>query len=166
MWTDLRSDIERARKELGIRNEDFKPVSLSDWKGVQDKIESTFVDRKHLKTGYNWYWSDFKLESHSIRFDSNPYQKLDKIVAKDEAYWFFVNETVHEKTKFWFYEGTIQAIQEIIGETVGLDEYYIASKKYDWLLCVNHHDTLIGTGKKMVERLKELESEIHKPLNF
>lgn len=157
MWTNLRTDIERVRKEMNLHLEDFKPLPLSDWKEIQDKIEMVFVDRKHHKTKYTWYWGNYKLDSFGIPFERDPYQQLDKLISKNELVWFFVNETVKEMTKFWFYEGHIQAIQGIIGETIGLDEYYIASKKYDWMLCVNHHDILIGTGKPMTEKLRKFE---------
>lgn len=51
--------------------------------------------------------------------------------------WFFVKET-RQDPKFWIYEGTIKAIQKVIEETVAF-EYYIASKKFRWVLCENHH---------------------------
>ncbi|WP_425556402.1 DUF6756 family protein [Hymenobacter saemangeumensis] len=36
-------------------------------------------------------------------------------------------------------------------------EYYLVSKKYEWLLGVNHHDVLFGVGELMVQRIKVLE---------
>jgi hypothetical protein len=32
----------------------------------------------------------------------------------------------------------------------------LASKKYEWLICINHHDNLIATGKVMAEKLRNL----------
>jgi hypothetical protein len=39
-------------------------------------------------------------------------------------------------------------------------EYYIVSKKFEWLLCENHHDILIAVGQPMVEKMERLLSHI------
>ncbi|MBP7283704.1 MAG: hypothetical protein KBA66_19105 [Leptospiraceae bacterium] len=67
---------------------------------------------------------------------------------------------MHETPKFWFYKGKLTAIQKIIEESYRIGEYYFASEKMNWLLCVNHHDYLIGTGEIMVEKIRQLEKEI------
>jgi hypothetical protein len=157
MWSNLRIDIERVRRELHISLKDFKPVSFTDWKSMQQKVEEKFVYKSHYKTKHTWYWKNFKHGSLGIPFDSNPYEELNKIIDENELVLFFANEIINEQSKFWFYEGRIKAIQSVISETIGFDEYYIGSKKYNWLVCVNHHDILIGTGKPIIDKLKELE---------
>ena len=57
-----------------------------------------------------------------------------------------------------FYEGYIKDIVSVLGETTQTDEVYVASKKYEWLICVNHHDYIIATGRNMVEKLVMLEN--------
>jgi hypothetical protein len=37
-----------------------------------------------------------------------------------------------------------------------------ASKKYESLICINHHGYIIATGKDMPERLRRLEMAINK----
>jgi hypothetical protein len=39
----------------------------------------------------------------------------------------------------------VKAIQRILLEC-SPNEYYLINKKYEWLLSVNHHDSLTGTG--------------------
>jgi hypothetical protein len=34
------------------------------------------------------------------------------------------------------------------------DEYYLINKKYEWLLSVNYHDSLTGTGEFIISQLK------------
>jgi hypothetical protein len=58
------------------------------------------------------------------------------LIDETETVWYFVNETIREGEKFWFYEGKIKTIQKVI-EVSGFDELYIASKKYEWLICIN-----------------------------
>jgi hypothetical protein len=51
----------------------------------------------------------------------------------------------------------VKAIQTIINEACYIDELYLVSKKYDWLICINHHDILIATGQTVPDKLRELE---------
>ena len=50
----------------------------------------------------------------------------------------------------------VKAIRKVILESCYIDELYLASKKYDWLICINHHDVLIATGKIIAEKLRNL----------
>jgi hypothetical protein len=54
------------------------------------------------------------------------------------------------------YQGRVKAIRKVILESRYIDELYLASKKYDWLICINHHDAMIATGKIMAEKLRSL----------
>jgi hypothetical protein len=60
------------------------------------------------------------------------------------------------KTNSGFNQGRVKAIRKVILESCYIDELYLVSKKYDWLICINHHDSLIATGKAMAEKLKNL----------
>lgn len=108
------------------------------------------------KDTLSWYWEHFKLESYSIQFETDPYPLLHKFIDTKEKVWFIVNETINERIKFWFYEGTVKAIQEII-PNISRDEYYLVSKKYNWLLCLNHHFNLIGTDDDLPGKIKNYE---------
>ncbi|WP_205301049.1 DUF6756 family protein [Paenibacillus aceris] len=45
---------------------------------------------------------------------------------------------------------------KVIPELVHLREYYIISKKYEWLLCVNHHDIVFGSGAELVDIMEKI----------
>lgn len=62
---------------------------------------------------------------------------------------------MQESTKYWFYEGRIKAVKIVVMEAAGIDEFYIESKRYDWLLCFDHHDIVTGTGEYIEERLRK-----------
>lgn len=50
--------------------------------------------------------------------------------------------------KMWLYEGeTAFILNELISNLSRLGEYYLISKKWDWILCENHHETICGSGR-------------------
>ena len=57
---------------------------------------------------------------------------------------------------FWLYEGKINAIVSVLKECHFL-EYYVVSKRMEWIICENHHNILIGCGEKIIQKL-ELEN--------
>ena len=155
-WTRLRSEIERVRKAFQISFDDFRELKINEWKSIEDKIEENFLSEKLPNS--NWIWNNLKVESISINCKTNPFDKLDLLLDKKEKVYFFVNETVSEQTKYWYYEGRIESIMQILEEVEGFDEFYLCSKKYDWLLCVNHHDVLIGT-RGLISKIRANESK-------
>lgn len=107
-----------------------------------------------------WLWIDFKLDTFSLsNLEQRPELYLDRLVDETETVWYVVTETINGRDKFWFYEGKIKYIQTIIDET-WFDELYIVSKKYEWLICINHHDILIATGNIMPDKLRKIGSTI------
>ena len=155
-WTPLRQEIEAIRKGLKVTEENFAPVGLDDWATIEEKLYQSFCVINHYKSRPLWLWTAFKQDTCSVMFNENPFINLDKLIDESESIWFFVNETVNEKDKFWFYSGHIKAIQKIIAECSEIDEMYFASKKYEWLICINHHNCMFATGIKMPDKLKML----------
>lgn len=85
--------------------------------------------------------------------EEEPHTLLTSLVDPEETVWLMLDETVNFEDKCWFYQGTPHAICSILAECCYLDEVYLISKKYTWLLCVNHHDVVYGIGSPMQERL-------------
>lgn len=163
-WPFLRADIERSRKELKINDGEFRELNINEWNVVQANIEKHFLYQRPSNVGRSWLWNDLKTETFGIVCENDPYDKLDLLINGNEIVYFLVNETINELTKYWYYQGKIGSIISIIGESMGLDEYYLISKKYDWFLCTNHHDVLIGTGT-ITSLMKENEEKIKKTDN-
>lgn len=161
MWTDLRKEIEKIRKDFGLTYNQFQPLGLNDWEEIEEKVYQTFCKLTSYKSRPVWLWNYFKLDTVSISTEQKPYLYLGKLIDNSEPFWFFVNETVNEADKFWFYQGQVKAIQTIIAEACYIDELYLVSKKYDWLLCINHHDIIIATGQTMPDKLRQLEVSIN-----
>jgi len=157
-WTDLRSEISKTIADKGLLETDFRPLSIHEnWKQIEEQIYQTFCTLKHPTQRPVWLWTDLKLDTFSLSIlHDRPELYLDKLVDKTETVWYIVNETINEGQKFWFYEGKIKSIQTIIDET-WFDELYVVSKKYEWLICINHHYLLIATGNIMPDKLRKIE---------
>lgn len=153
MWSDLRKDIEGIRRELQIPEADFSPLPhTTDWHRLEENIYSTFCQIEG-KNRTSWLWEKFKSECYILQTKQLPDNILDQLVPSGETVWFMLTD----RDRLLFYQGRVKAIQKILPETSYLDEYYLINKKYEWLLSVNHHDVLTGTGEFIVEQLKSLE---------
>lgn len=158
MWTELRKEIENLRNSFGLSDSEFQNLGLNEWKSIEQKIYESFCKLTHYKSRPVWLWEHFKLKTCSTSTIEKPYLFLDKLIDSKETIYFFVNETVNEYDKFWFYQGKINAIQKIIANASYIDECYLTSTKYEWLICINHHDTLFITGKNINDKLFVLEN--------
>lgn len=158
MWTNLRQEIEKTRTKFHIYDQ-LIPVGLNEWKDIEDKLYDTFSTNTSHTSRPTWIWERLKVDSFEIRTDGRPYQLLNRLIDDKADLFLFLNESVNERDKLWIYEGTIRPIQRVLEETVGIDEVIIIDKKYNWILCVNHHDSIIVGGRLMVDKLKRLQAE-------
>lgn len=156
MWTGLRKEIAGICKDFALTDDEFRPLGLGEWEGVEEKIHQAFCKVTHHRSRMTWLWEHFKHDTFAVTTTRSPYLYLDRLVPAGETIWFFVNETINESEKFWLYQGQVGAIQTVIGEACLLDEIYLASKHYTWILCINHHDVLIASGEAMPGRLRAL----------
>jgi len=159
MWTPLRQEIERIRKDFEL-TEKLKPVGLTEWKEVIDKASEKFYKRKTHKYLTGSAGDFLKVESAGFQPDKQPYLLLDKLIDETNDVFLLLNETVNEREKLWVYESTVVPIQTTLAESVWFDEVTIVDKKFNWILCINHHDIIVAGGEEMVEKLKQLKSRL------
>ena len=147
----LLSEIDAARQLLQISSADFRPLPFTtDWHKLEERIYQRFC-RIDGKSRSNWLWASFKHETHSLQLTVPAHTILHHLVTSDEVVWLMA----YDGSRFYFYEGLVAAIKRIIPElTYVMDEYYLISKKLDWLFCENHHDVLIGTGSFAIQQLR------------
>jgi hypothetical protein len=154
-WEDLRAEIEKIIRENNIVPPDFKTLDIhDDWDKIEEKIYHTFCQPDHSKIRPIWLWEYFKLDASHLAVKP-PFAILEQLIDPSEEVWFFVNG---DRDKFWFYQGKVKAIRKVILESCYIDELYLASKKYDWLICINHHDNLVATGEILAEKLRNLSA--------
>ncbi len=159
-WEDLRADIENIIRGRQINARDFRPLGIhEDWQAIEENIYKHFCRLDHPKFRPVWLWEYFKRDQFTV-VTEQPHTLLPKLLDPDETVWFFVNG---DKDKLWFYEGKSDTIITIVEESCYIDELYLASKKYEWLICINHHDNLIATGDTMPDKLKRLGTSTERP---
>ncbi|MDR2638273.1 MAG: hypothetical protein LBC09_00370 [Helicobacteraceae bacterium] len=145
----IRDEIARAVKALKIDESAFGEVK-SQWDDIVDKTVKRFVAAKDYKeANMRWAWTRFNQPYASAVFaDDRAYKRLPEIIEDDRA-WFFAEESFD---KFWIYEVKPSLIPLVLDETPYF-EYYVVSKKYDWLLCENHHGRLFAVGERVIAKL-------------
>lgn len=154
-WTDSRIEVKSVIESLGIESHRFKEVDIHSWKDIENNIWSTFSNRLESC----WIWESLIVPGYSVPYNNSTNKVLEKLVDRNEKVWLLINETVREKSKFWIYEGYIDEVQRVIEESYRANELIVASKKYAWILTLNHHDIITGTGE-MIDKLKVIEKEI------
>ena len=151
MRIELQNEIDNARQQLSISDANFKSLpSTTNWHRLKEQIYRRFCKISN-KSRSIWLWDNFKHGYQGIDLNVHLHSILHQLIPNDEMIWFMASDG----TNLLFYEGKVKAIQAIIGETsYELDEYYLISKKDEWLFCANHHDILIGTGELAIRKIK------------
>jgi hypothetical protein len=155
MRNDLLNEIDETRQRLHISDADFRPLPFTtDWHKLEERIYHSFC-RIEGKARPIWLWERFKYGYQSLNLNVFTPDILNRLVPADELVLFMATDGSY----FFFYEGKIEAIQKVLGERCYLDEYYIISKKLDWLFCENHHRILIGTGSFAIQQLRSFSRQ-------
>lgn len=153
---DFRADIEVAVKVLSLSASDFRVLRFYEYENILKEIVAKFTTLGTKGINANWLWDSFKEPKFCIQLEYVP-AILKQLISSEETVWFIAEDwpSTKQHGKFWLYEGKIAAIVDVLGEMYGC-EYYLVSKKFEWLLCENHHDILMAVGQPMVEKLKLL----------
>jgi hypothetical protein len=153
MWTDLRQEIERARQALHLPAQAFASLPYTtNWSLLEETIYHTFCTLPHHTARPRWLWEAFRPGAYGLYREEDYLDTLLALIEEEEVVWLMVND---DRDKFWFYQGKRAAIQAVLNECYYLDEIYLLSKKYKWLLCLNHHNVIYGVGQPMSEKLKQ-----------
>jgi hypothetical protein len=123
----------------------FQPI-LERIIATRTKLDKTAIDAL-------WWWEALQ-EPVASREAEDPLVFLKEIVDRDEDIWFVVEANSRSKKlgNFWLYESRIDPVCAVLAECPAF-EYYILSRRMDWLLCENHHNLLIGSGEVIVRKL-------------
>lgn len=142
---EVKDEILKAIKTLGLKDKEIKLV--------ENEAEKIFFDclDNFVKSGdRRWWWEDFKQDSFDFINYEKPFEHLDGILPDlNENVWFMVEDD--QEDYFPIYDCNPSSIKHIIGECFRF-EYYIIDKNKEWLICENHHNRLIGIGKKLKQK--------------
>lgn len=135
-----------SARDFKVPDDKFDVIGIHDWPDIFKKIEAKFIVKENTNTRFNWWWDNLKSDRFSLEFpNDDAWTYLDQLIDKSEKVWFIACDSSRDPSKYWLFEGFIEPIQQILGR-LNAFEYYLVSKKYDWLLAENHHGYLIGLG--------------------
>ena len=148
----VKDEIKEATQTLGLSEEQFAPVPENESMKLYQRLRNRFCS---FPDAY-WWWESFKAEHSSLHFENGKgFLKLTEICPDPaESVWFVAESST--LPSFPVYEGTVEAIQRVIGECHAF-EYYLVNKECSWLVCENHHDVVFAVGSPVKERLEQLE---------
>jgi hypothetical protein len=151
----LEAETREAAERLGLPRSRFRILPEDEASKVWQGVEARFVGEPRS----GWWWSWFQPEPASARYTgeaSYGYHYITEVVPPDSAaLWLIAGDCLDRS--FVVCEGSIEDIRDVIGECFGF-EYYVVPKDLDWLLCENHHDTLIAVGDAVRDRLIDMAS--------
>lgn len=167
-----RTEILKYCEEQHIAENQFRPLSINKWRDVYEKVVENFRDRSEsYRQGLHWLNTNgaFQKDKQVVyAFDSREasdwVKRLPSLIdgADEMAYLL-----IEEGDKFWIFEGNLECIARILYEGFYLDDYYIADRKYRWMITCNHHMVIlfVGEGFRMeeVKKLRRLP-ESKKPM--
>lgn len=152
----MRKEVERVIKEQGLARSRAFEVSKMSYAGILKKIQDTFVYH-----GGDMHWSNMGYLKPQLCCKYIPihgqrlwYHALPQILpAPEEPVYTLFEDTQNYQAKYWLYEMYLPELITILDEVNGLDDFYIVSKKYDWLLSENHEDIVacIGAALNLAE---------------
>lgn len=117
------------------------------------RIENTFVDKsKTWRTGIHWanmgnYKSNIPYISKTIE-NWDWVNNLPQIIPEpNQSVYVLFEDTKGYEPKYWLYECYLDALIMVLNESVLWGDFYIISKKFKWLISLNHHDVVSCVGE-------------------
>jgi hypothetical protein len=152
---DIRDQIAALIKTLGL-DEQIALVRPYEYLAILERIiaERTLLNKNAVSA--LWWWESLRAPvAYAPSEAAEIADTLRMLAAPGAAVWFVVEADRKEHGNFWLYEGSIEAVCALLPE-MPMCEFYVVSRKMDWLICENHHDMLIVNGDTMVEKAKRL----------
>ena len=150
-----RSEIEQTIKNLKIDRANFFEVSKQSYQQIISQIENAFVDKsKHWNKGIHWanmgfYRPELKCVNEVMK-DWSWIKKLPHIIpAPNNPVYVLFEDTKAYEPKYWLYEANLCELILVLNESHLWGDFYIVSKKYDWLISFNHHDIISYVGENL-----------------
>lgn len=164
MWTDIRQEIERTRRELALTPEQFRPVGANDWSGIQRRMEEAFREPVPPAKRRPLLWTQLRsgLARTLLSYldgDETTLPKLRAVWQAAEPVFFFGRESVQNGKIWWYQTDTVTAgylLEHLWLRNGRLEEYGFTDRKYRWALFVTHSDDIIFCGEPLVGQIQQL----------
>jgi hypothetical protein len=153
----LRDDLEEARKILGLTTTEFGEVRVHWHRKILENIWATFTKLGH-EAERHW-WINQHLEGDVVglhpELESSVFAILRETLPENERLWLVGTENRNRHPKYWLYETTAEHLVKVLEETYAFD-FYVCSKKYDWLVTQEHHGVILAVGEPVASKLNDL----------
>lgn len=150
-------EISAALTLLNISSSNFRLLDDEEAREIYSSALQHFVSSGDRR----WWWEDFRMPSFRFKSFDYPPDHIEELLPETRStVWLIVED---DKEVFYpvFEVKTISNISKVLNECFGF-EYYIIEKNYQWLLCENHHNQLIGIGNLLRNKNKDIiERDIH-----
>lgn len=154
-------------KKCDIDKACFHKVRSDQWENIYKTITEKFADKtKTWKKGLHWANTNGYSPKSMKNFKgcypvdySTWFFQLPEIIPEDKMVYFLIDQGSFSSLigydKFWIFEGFIPElirVLDILNHSAFLDlgwlDYYIVSKKFEWIIGFNHHDivSFVGNG--------------------
>ncbi len=152
----LTQDIRLAQAVLQMDEEHFRRTSEAEAAAIIEQVKACFLDDPRLTT--RRWWKHFSRRAVAVRFRTPSLFQIHHLVPDpDRLNWLITNmEFVPADEPIAVYEGTAPAIEQILGECRGLNEFYVVGHDLSWLLGLTHHDLIVAIGYPALRQLMKL----------
>lgn len=132
---------------------------FTHWPEIQKKIEARFVMKNRSNLTPAEWPEYFKGRQEQIPLRSfEPFELLEDLLPENEIYWLLLPDPSQQEAKLWLFQGTVQAIQKVLGQLPKLS-FYVVAKKYEWLLFYDQKELFVALGELPVKPAPAREPE-------
>ena len=145
----------------------FHKLRNQQWKSIYQKITETFADKtKTWKNGLHWAnINGYSSKSMKYLLGCYPvdyaiwFYHLPQIIPNDAMVYFLIDRggDWHTGEHVWLFESYLPELIKaltLLNKTTFLDfgflDYYIISKKFKWIISLNHHNIVSIAGKDCI----------------
>lgn len=134
----IRDEIEKTIKEENIDRKRFYEVSKFEYKKIRRRFYYSFFEHEKYDTDvdlnnldYLWLYFHKRLKKSSPRYNTDEYTdnilNLINNYEKNKKFYLILQHG-------WVYEGYIPEIISVLNESAALYDFYIVSKKFNYLI--------------------------------
>lgn len=153
----MREAIEQTIQNCSLERTRFHEAPKGAYEDILSRIERTFVYHGgpiHWSNLENRFNPRFLCRTNYIGDNYLWFEQLSHIIPNPAAPLYALFEDDHHmRTKYWVYEGYLKELIVILRETPGISDYYIVSKKMDWLISECHEDVACFVGESLKMKL-------------
>ena len=153
--TNLRDSITSAAEAAGLGQNQFRSAGPHKWFGILNRVSGAFLERGDLASTDSWWWE--RLSGEPVSFvPENAAGTIGELVAGEQSAFLILENP----PKRWVFEVDPSVVAKLLGESVGIDEYYVVDTKLRWLVAENHHGVVVATGAPMEESARRLKAAV------